>query len=151
MLTDVQFANLHVGTHSLTHTMPKLARDMYAPGGSMYPFPIMWTHSNDPSNLVRMLPPPERLFQILDMFQCRAQSCYFPHTPDEVTKKEVERFLSNAEWNAERCPDMLALIFATLATGLQMGQCERSGGQWIAGAVEATRRESDIFRERMCP
>lgn len=131
--------------------MPKLAHDMYAPFESMYPFPILWEHSNDPSTvsstLVNMLPPRDELLDILDMFQCRAQSCYFPHTPEEVTKKEVERFLGDAEVNAEKSPDMLALIFATLAAGLQVGQRERSSGQPVAGTAAASHQKSDVFRK----
>jgi hypothetical protein len=37
------------------------------------------------------------------------------------------------------------LLFAMLATGLQMGQYDRSGGEWVEGAVEASRRQSDAY------
>ena len=117
---------------------------MYATDSPAYPFPVIAEFSTT-SSLLRLLPEREELFDCLDMFHRRAQSCSFPHTPDEVAKKEVERFLSDVERHAERFPDMLALIFMTLATGLQMGQYDRSGGQWVEGAVEATRQESDAF------
>lgn len=62
-----------------------------------------------------------------------------------MTRKEVQRFLDNKEKNAELHPDMLALIFATVATGMQMGQYDRSGSQWDRDDLEGTRRTSDAF------
>jgi hypothetical protein len=100
------------------------------------------------SELLHLLPEREELFTCLDMFQRRAQSCSFPHTPDEVTRREVERFLNDAEDNANRYPDMLALIFATLATGLQLGQHDLNEAQWSnATAAEESRNRSDAFRK----
>ncbi|KAK5724194.1 hypothetical protein LTR17_013576, partial [Elasticomyces elasticus] len=144
------FANLQLGTHSLTHTLPKprqtqeLAREMYAVEEPMHPFPIFegW---NVGGKLVALLPPREDLFTILDAFQKRAQSCSFPHSPDEITKKEVERFLANSDSNAQKHPDMLALIFATLATGLQMGEHDRSGGKWEEGSMAKTMRTANMY------
>lgn len=124
---------------------------MYAAsdGSAAYPFPIIWHGGNSAVEMARtLLTSHDEIYACLDMFQRRAQSCYFPHTPDEVTKKEVERFLSDVEGNAERFPDMLALIFATLATGMQMGVYDLHG-DWIAGAVEDTRRKSDVYRRLM--
>lgn len=136
-----------MGSQSLTHIMPSLAQDMYTSSDSMYPFPNLWPGSSASSSLITVLPPREELLSILDSFQKRAQASSFPHTPDDVTKKEIERFLADTEGNAAKFPDMLALIFITLATGLQMGQYDRSGGRWIAGAVEATRKQSDVYRK----
>nr|OQO30941.1 hypothetical protein B0A51_04168 [Rachicladosporium sp. CCFEE 5018] len=116
------FANLQVGNHSLTHTMPK-GQDMYPPQGSMYPFPMMRVGDNTTVALLTLLPPREEVFECLDLFSERAQSCSFPHMPDEVTKKEVSRFLDEADEDPARMENdshMLALIFATLATGIQM-------------------------------
>ena len=112
--------------------------------GSSYPFPIVSPYTN-PSKLLELLPDRDVLFVHLDMFQRRAQSCSFPHTPDEVTKKEVERFLADREGNAVRNPDMLALIFATLATGLQMGQYDRSGRKWLKVDIERAKKDGDAF------
>ncbi|KAK5705260.1 hypothetical protein LTR97_002378 [Elasticomyces elasticus] len=144
------FANLQLGTHSLTHTLPKprqtqeLAREMYAVEEPMHPFPIFdgW---NVGGRLAALLPPREELFTILDSFQKRAQSCSFPHSPDEITKKEVERFLANSDSNAQKHPDMLALIFATVATGLQMGEHDRSGGKWEEGSMAKTMRTANMY------
>lgn len=54
--------------------------------------------------------------------------------------------MADAEANAERFPDMLALIFATLATGMQMGVHDKHG-DWLPGAVEQTRKTSDVYGE----
>ncbi|KAK3115378.1 hypothetical protein LTR53_005325 [Teratosphaeriaceae sp. CCFEE 6253] len=147
------FANLQMGSHSLTHTIPRhrqthgLAREMYAPEQSMHPFPVFanWTGEDVFTALVATLPDRDRLFAILEDFERRAPSCSFPHTPDEVTKLEIERFLADAGANAEKYPDMLALIFVTLATGLQMGEYDRSGGQWVEGSMAATMRGADVY------
>jgi hypothetical protein len=93
-----------------------------------------------------LLPPEDEIYAYLNMFQKRAQSCYFPHTPDELTRREVERFLDGVEENADKYPDMLALIFAMLATAMQMGTWDRHGG-WVVGAVEQSRRHSDVYSE----
>ena len=99
---------------------------------------------------MEVLPVHEELFKCLELFQRRAQPCSFPHTPHEITKREVERFLEDKERNANQFPDMLALLFATLACGLQMGQYDKNGGQWVQGAVEATRNlRSDPFRNNI--
>nr|OQO26881.1 hypothetical protein B0A51_12170 [Rachicladosporium sp. CCFEE 5018] len=141
------FANLQVGNHSLTHTMPK-GQDMYPPQGSMYPFPMMRVGDNTTAALLMLLPPREEVFDCLDFFSKRAQSCSFPHMPDEVTKKEVGRFLDEAGEDPARMENnsnMLALIFATLATGMQMGVHDRSGEQWIEGAVEDAAQRGDCY------
>lgn len=121
---------------------------MYAPtdGPSAYPFPMM-QGGNGASDLARaLLQSHKHVYECIDFFQRRSQSCYFPHTPDEVTRKEVERFLADAEGNAEKFPDMLALIFATVATGMQMGVYDKHGG-WQPGVVEESRKTSDVYRK----
>jgi hypothetical protein len=121
---------------------------MYAApdGPAMYPFPMMHGGNSAVEMVRALLTSHDEIFQCLDMFQRRAQSCYFPHTPDEVTRWEVERFLDDKEKNAEQYPDMLALIFATMATGMQMGVYDRHG-EWVPGAVEESRRKSDVYRK----
>jgi len=127
---------------------------MYPPQGSMYPFPCIWIDDNSTSALLKLLPEDRKeLFDCLDIFSKRAQSCSFPHMPDEVTKKEVSRFLEDVEnnpANAENHADMLALILATLATGMQMGVHDRSGGRWVEGAMEASHRRSECYRSYDC-
>ena len=145
-LTARQFANLQIGSQSLTHTVPR-GREMYAADeGSMYPFTVLPNYTSS-AKLVELLPDRDRLFRYVELFQHHAQSCSFPHAGGEIDKKEVERFLSNRAQNAENSPDMLAFLFMVLAVGMQMGDYYQNGEQWVEGAVEASRRQSDVFRE----
>ena len=65
--------------------------------------------------------------------------------PDQCTTNEVRRFLENVEHNASLHPDMLALLFATLAQGLQYGVYDMYGERWVAGAVETETKKSDVY------
>lgn len=118
---------------------------MYSMSKPMYPFPMLSIGNNTSAALLELLPDRAELFQTLDIFEHQAQSCSFPHVPDEVTRKEVERFLNDAEANALKAPDMLGLIFATLAAGMQMGVHDRSGGMWVQGAMEASHQQSECY------
>lgn len=136
-LTNVQFANLQVGSHSLTHTVPFMipkGQDIY-PLEPMYPFPMVPVGDNSAAALTALLPSDEEIFDHLEHFKRRAQSCSFPHIPDEVTTKEVERFLADRGNNANKAPDMLALIFAALAVGVQRGVFDRFPDQWYKGTM----------------
>lgn len=119
---------------------------MYRQEQSLYPFPTLWTTGNSAADVAGILPPRKDILHYLDIFQKRAQSCYFPHTTDELSKNEVERFLSDVPNNATQAPDMLALIFAMLATAYQMGVHDQYEG-WKDGALEANRLHSDFFSE----
>lgn len=141
VLTHGQLASLHTGAaRSLTHPMPT-GKNMYAPGGTAYPFPVI-ANFTDTVQLLELLPEREELFACLDVFQRHAQACSFPHMPDNVTKRGIERFLSDRERNAELCPEMLALIFATLATGLQMGKYDKDRGRWTE---ENTKDNREVY------
>ena len=95
--------------------------------------------------MIKILPPKEDLYRYLDSFQRRVQSCSFPHAPDECTKNEVRRFLENVEHNAALHLDMLALLFITLAQGVQYGVYDKYGERWVAGAVEDESKKSDVY------
>lgn len=95
--------------------------------------------------LLDCLPPQEELLGYLDAFQKRAQNCSFPYTPDEITRKEIERFLFDSTKNAEMFPDMLALIFAALARGAQCGVFDKSGGKWVEGAMAAECSKGNVY------
>lgn len=136
---NAQFANLQVGSHSLTHTVPLVplipkGQDMY-PLEPMYPFPTVPVGDNIAAALTALLPSDEEIFDHLEHFKRRAQSCSFPHIPDEVTTKEVERFLADRVNNTNKAPDMLALIFAALAVGIQRGVFERFSDRWYKGTM----------------
>ena len=135
----------------MTHTVPKVS-EVYGIDDShesMFPFPIFngWTGANTSTTLVNILLGTKDLPEIVEAFQARAQSCSFPHIHEEITKKEIQRFLDDAEKNAASHPDMLALIFATLATGLQMGEWDRAGGSWVKGSMVEVRKRADVYRE----
>ena len=130
---------------SLAHTLPR-GVDIFAyQDAPLYAYPTLWRADGGTSVLLTCFPPREEMLGYLDAFQRRAQSCSFPHVPDEVTAKEVDRFLANAEENAFKHPDMLALIFAALAQGLQSGVYDKCGGNWVEGAMEAEAWKGDLY------
>lgn len=148
-----QFANLNVSPQgaSLTHTATR-GVDIFAwQDAPSYPFASLWPSQLGATALLSCLPSEEDILSYLQAFQSRAQSCSFPHVPEECTVEEVKRFLSNAEHNAFVHPDMLAIIFATLAQGLQNGVYDRYGGQWVAGAMEEELRKGDVYSKRGNP
>lgn len=105
----------------------------------------LWGGGSGAKDMARdLLASPDEVYSCLDMFEKRAQSCYFPQTPDLLTRREVSRFLERTEDNAEAHPDMLALIFAMVATAMQMGVYDRHG-EWAEGAVDESRRRSDVY------
>jgi len=111
----------------------------------MYPFPTIWTLDTWVHGLYSCLQPWQDIVSYLDTYIARVETFAWPHLAQEVTKKEVERFMADFAYNAENYPDMLALMFAALATGVQRGIHERSGSQWVAGAVEQERLKGDVF------
>ena len=112
-----------------------------------HPFPTLWTAKDDTSTLIKLLPPEEDLFFYVDAFQRRAQASSFPHVPDECTHAEVQHFLENLEHSAALHPDMLALLFTTLALGLQDGVYDRCGEKWVSGSVEGESKKGDVYRK----
>ena len=132
-------------TASLTHSIPR-GTDVFAfQMATSHPFPTLWPAKDGTTVLTQLLPSKDEMFSYLDAFQHRSQTCSFPHVPEECTKKEVERFLANVEHNALVHPDMLALLFATLAQGLQNGVYDKCGGRWIAGALEEESKKGDVY------
>lgn len=114
-----------------------------------FPFPTVWPAGDDISCLLGVLPSEEDITGYLDSFQRRVQSCVFPHMPEECTQPEIERFLANVEHHAVTNPDMFALLFATMAQGLQSGIYDRCGERWIAGAVDAESQRGDVFGQSL--
>jgi hypothetical protein len=110
-----------------------------------YPFPTLWTAREGTSGLVNLLPEKEEVFKYLGYFRHRALALSFPYLPNFCTNGEVERFMSNLEHNAHMYPDHLALLFATLAQGLQHGVYDQYGEQWVAGAMEEETKKGDVF------
>lgn len=127
--------------------MPRGA-EIYAPRDlPPYPFPIMWPARLEDCipSLLDCLPPRDELMIYLDAFEKRVQFCSFPHVPNEITKAEVDRFLSDSKKNAELFPDMLALLFAALALGSQHSVFDSCGGKWVEGAMEREAKKGDVY------
>lgn len=118
---------------------------MYPAEGS-YPFGTIPVGDNTVTALTTLLPPDDEIFHHLDLFEKRGQSCSFPHVLDEMTKREVERFLEDRETNATKSPEMLGLIFATLAVGLQIGVFDQSSGQWLEASMASSHRRGEVYR-----
>ncbi|KAF2002040.1 hypothetical protein P154DRAFT_403841, partial [Amniculicola lignicola CBS 123094] len=147
VITEFASVNLTASAQSLAHIMPRGA-DMYAPRDHRpYPFATLFSATPDQCipELLSCLPPSEELSVYLESFQDRVPICSFPHIPAEITKTEVERFLSDKRKNAKMYPDMLGLLFAALALGAQHSVWDRSGGKWVAGAMEADLKKADIW------
>jgi len=68
-----------------------------------------------------------------------------------MSRKEVERFLDDAEDNAVRTPDMLALLFATLAAGCQLSQADDKGEESDHDSTEMMHKRGDVFRKLSQP
>ncbi|KAI4259000.1 MAG: hypothetical protein L6R42_004808 [Xanthoria sp. 1 TBL-2021] len=143
-----EFANLSVNGQpaNLTHLVPRGADMAAFQIQPTNPFPTFWRTAEGTSALINLLPKDqqETLFYI-NTFQRRAQSCSFPHLPDQCTEVEVQRFLSNVKENSEQHPDMLALTFATLAQGVQNGVYDKYGGAWHGGVMEIECRMGNAF------
>jgi hypothetical protein len=123
--------------------MPR-AVDMYVTQDAMYPFPTLWPAMSHTEGLLQCLPSLEQLYGYLDSFNQRAQGFAFPYVPADLTRKEVEHFLGNAQENAEKVPDLLALIFAAIALGVQLGTFEDQR-EAPADALQAYSRKGELF------
>lgn len=123
--------------------MPRAA-DMYATQDSMYPFPTLWPATSRTEGLLQCLPPREELHRYLDSFNRKALGFAFPWIPEAISQKEVEHFLESAEENAEKVPDLLALIFAALALGVQLEVFDEQRSLH-ADASQVYNKKSEIF------
>ncbi|KAL8939534.1 MAG: hypothetical protein Q9211_002699, partial [Gyalolechia sp. 1 TL-2023] len=146
-----EFANLSVNGQpaNLTHLVPR-GTDMVAfQVQPTNPFPTFWRTAEGTATLINLLPKDhQEIFFYLHAFQRRGQACSFPHLPDEVTETEVQRFLSNVKENADKHPEMLALLFATLAQGIQNGVYDKYGGAWHVGMMESECKLGNAFIHR---
>ena len=110
-----------------------------------FPFPTLWSAKDDTSSLIKLLPPEQELFFYLESFQRRSLSFSFPLVPDEVTVPGVQGFMEDLEQSAALYPDWLALLFATLAQGLQDGIYDKFGEKWTPANVDAESKQGDIY------
>lgn len=112
-----------------------------------YPFATLFkaTPQECIPQLLSCLPQDGGIHQYLDSFEKRVNIFSFPHMPLEITRSEIERFLSERQQNSEMHPDMLALLFAAIALGGQYSIWDKSGEQWVSGAMDAEMRSCDVF------
>ena len=96
-------------------------------------FPILDNFSKIES-LIALLPPLHSLSASVTRFQQTRSE--FPDT-----KEEVEHLFDDNRRNASLCPRTLALVFALLATDLQVYQYHMSGED----SSQASRRRSDTY------
>jgi hypothetical protein len=123
---------------------------MYTTQDAMYPFPTLWPAMSRTQGLLQCLPPRDELYHYLDSFSGKARGFAFPYVPEDLSQKEVERFLENAEENADKVPDLLALIFAALALGVQLdtfGSRQEAG----TGVPQISSRKGEIFCKSRAP
>jgi hypothetical protein len=148
-LTDRKFAAINIPpkSASLAHLVPR-GPDMYSPKNAPpYPFPTFFKATPEECipQLLQCLPPIEDLLDCLSAFEKRVNACSFPYVPFEISKVEVERFLSDARKHAQMCPDMLALLFAAMALGGQHSVWDRSGGQWNGDDMLTESQKGDVY------
>ena len=116
------------------------------------PFPTFWRTAEGTAALINLLPKDQQEISFyINAFQRRALSCVYPNLPDQWTEIEVQRFLSNVKENSDQHPDMLALVFATLAQGVQNGVYDKYGGAWHGGVMETECRMANAFSKDCWP
>lgn len=119
---------------------------MYAIQDAMYPFPTLWPAMSRTEGLLQCLPPYEQLYSYLETFNQKAPEFVFPYVPEELAQEQVEHFVENVQENAEKVPDLLALIFAALALGGQLDTFTfENREEPQAGASKADSRKGEIF------
>ncbi|OAL45787.1 hypothetical protein IQ07DRAFT_603723 [Pyrenochaeta sp. DS3sAY3a] len=144
ILNDI---NLGPGSASLAYLMPR-AHEHYTDSHTpSYPFATLFkaTPQECIPQLLSCLPQDGEIHQYLDSFERRVNIFSFPHMPLEITRSEIERFLSERQKNSEMHPDMLALLFAAIAVGGQYSIWDKSGEQCVQGAMDAKMRNCDVF------
>ena len=143
----LQFAHLAMNHQalSLVQSNPRATEGFTAQMPASHPFHSLGSAKHETSALIKLLPSRDDILFYLRAFQRRSLSCSFPHVPEECTEPAIQRFLDDVEHKAAARPNTLALLFATLAQGLQDGIYDRHGQQWIVGAVESELLKGDVY------
>ena len=81
----------------------------------------------------------------LESFRARAQVVAFSHVTGTCTVEKARRFLDDLKHDVQADPNMLALLFATIAQGSQNGVFDQCGQEWIAGEIERSYQQGDIW------
>ncbi|KAL6704458.1 hypothetical protein ACN47E_008202 [Coniothyrium glycines] len=142
------FASMNIDPAvNLSHVAPR-GPSMYTPRNAPpHPFATLFPATPEECipHLLSCLPSRTELLECFRIFDGSVSLSSFPYVPIEITRSEVERFLSEAEKNAHLCPDMLALLFAALALGAQYSIWEKAGGRWDDEVVRTELRKGDVY------
>jgi hypothetical protein len=101
--------------------VPK-GQDIY-PADEKYAFHMVSVGDNSAAALTDLLPPDEEIFQ------------------------HLEHFHADRKNNAEKAPDMLGLIFAALAVGMQIGVFDQNGCQWHQPSMAISHSKGEAWRK----
>lgn len=110
-----------------------------------YPFPALWLSQYRTTPLLQLLPPEDELLSLVMTFEKNRTFCLYPHMPREMARDQVQVFLSDVQANAERDPQRLALLFATLALGALLERFEKPRIRSDPNEMERERRKADVF------
>ncbi|KAF7573120.1 hypothetical protein PtrM4_080250 [Pyrenophora tritici-repentis] len=142
VINEFASTNTSIST-TLAHVMPQPA-DMFATGNSStYPFATIFSASLEDCipQLLGCLPAKDDMLRYLSAFE--KQVC--TQIPVEITKTEVERFLSRAKENSQQCPAMLGLLLAVIALGAQHSVWGRNSESWDADVMRAETRAGNVY------
>lgn len=110
-----------------------------------HPFVASWDSQSRISDLLSALPSVPEAYLYFDSFQNQAQASISPGIPVEFNQADLDQFLADSERNALLRPDILALVCAMLAQGIQHGVYYRCNRRWVAGAMECDLRKGDAL------
>ncbi|KAL1855070.1 3'-5' RNA exonuclease complex component [Paecilomyces lecythidis] len=116
-LDSLQSQPNHCKPTSLAHPRLKNLDILSYQDAPADPFPCLWEPSSGSKPLLQILPPREKVFDLLMIFDSQARC--FQYIPNKLATPEISAFLENLNVSAERNPRMLALILAAMAHALQ--------------------------------
>ena len=146
----VQFADFNLApasAQSLAHLIPRSRNILTTKDPPPHPFATIFPATPDECipKLLRCLPTRDELLAYLNFFEEGVCIYMFPHIPIKVERREVERFLSSDQKNAQLCPDMLGLLFAVLALGTHCSAWNESGGERKAEYMQAEKDKGNVY------
>ncbi|USP76229.1 mitochondrial protein cyt-4 [Curvularia clavata] len=129
-------------SETLTHIIPR-SIDIFTPEvAPAYAFATIFSASSDECipQLLSCLPTKSDIQDYLDAFGHRVSI----DMGVEVSREQVERFLSDARGNSQSCPSMLALLFAILALGAQQSVWNKNTG-YDTAKKEAEAQKGNVY------
>jgi hypothetical protein len=102
---------------------------------------------NSSAALCNLLPPKKTIVKCLKTLRYCTQFYSSLYLLDEMTKSEIDHFLTDPKKNAEEAPGMLGMIFANLAVGTQIGVFYHSGREWMSDVLQGSHNASECYRK----